>query len=124
MSQLRLGVTGAGRFCQLHAAVLSALPNVTLEPIADPCTERCHHVADRHQVARRYGLSQELFDDAELDAFVLVTPDEEHGAQRLAAVATGKPVFIEKPLASTSQQAMALQKAAAASGSLAEEGRP
>jgi predicted dehydrogenase len=122
MSQLRLGLAGAGRFGQLHAAVLSALPNVTLAAIADPCTERCHHVADRHQVARRYGSTQELFDDADLDAFVLVTPDEQHGAQGLAAVATGKPVFIEKPLASSSHQAMALQKAAAASGSLLQTG--
>ena len=122
MSQLRLGLAGAGRFGQLHAAVLSALPNVTLAAIADPCTERCQQLADRHQVAHRYGSTQELFDDADLDAFVLVTPDEQHGDQGLAAVATGKPVFIEKPLASSSQQAMALQKAAAASGSLLQTG--
>ena len=122
MSQLRLGLAGAGRFGQLHAAVLSALPNVTLAAIADPCTERCQDVANRHQVARRYGSTQELFDDAELDAFVLVTPDELHGEQGLAALATGKPVFVEKPLASSYQQAMALQAAAAASGSILQTG--
>lgn len=122
MSQLRLGLAGAGRFGQLHAAVLSVLPNVTLAAIADPCTERCQNVADRHQVARRYDSTQELFCDADLDAFVLVTPDEQHGNQGLAAVATGKPVFIEKPLASSFQQAMALKTAAAASGSLLQTG--
>ena len=95
MSQLRLGLAGVGRFGQLRAAVLSALPNVTLAAIADPCKEGCQHVADRHQVARRYGSTQELFDDADLDAFILVTSDELHGNQGLAAVAKGKPVFIE-----------------------------
>ena len=116
MSQLRLGLAGAGRFGQLHAAVLSALPNVNLAAIADPCTERCQDVANRHQVARRYGSTQELFDDAELDAFVLVTPDELHGAQGLADWGTGKPGFTEKPPDSLDQEAEARQTSPGALG--------
>ena len=122
MSSLRVGLAGVGRFGQLHAAVLSALPDVTLAAIAEPCAERCQQVADRYAVQRCYGSTRELFNDTSLDAFILVTPDELHAAQGLEAVATGKPVFIEKPLAASHQQAHALQQAAEASGSLLQTG--
>jgi len=122
MSRLRVGLAGVGRFGQLHAAVLSHLADVTLAAIAEPCAERLQQVADRYAVERRYASTQELFNDDSLDAFILVTPDELHAAQGLDAVATGKPVFIEKPLAASYQQALALQQAAEASGSLLQTG--
>ena len=119
---LRVGLAGVGRFGQLHAAVLAGLPGVCLAAMADVCPERLHQVADRFGVDDCYATVEELIADASLDAIVLVTPDEWHAQQGLQAVATGKPVFIEKPLAGSSRQAEQLQKAAAASGSLLQTG--
>lgn len=119
---LRVGLAGAGRFGALHAAVLSSLPGVCLAAIADPSAERLQGLGDRHGVSVRYGSAEQLFADASLDAFVLVTPDEQHASQGLQALATGKPVFIEKPLAASSREAMALHHAAVASGSLLQTG--
>ena len=53
---------------------------------------------------------------------MIVTPDEQHASQGLQAVATGRPVFIEKPLAASWQEAEHLRRAAAASGSLLQTG--
>ena len=119
---LRVGLVGVGRFGQLHAAVLAALPEVHLAAIAEASAERRNQVADRHAVAARYASAEELFADPSLEAFVIVTPDEQHASQGLQAVATGKPVFIEKPLAASWQEADHLQQAAAASGSLLQTG--
>jgi predicted dehydrogenase len=119
---MRIGLAGVGRFGQLHAAVLAQLPGVQLAAIADPSAERRNQVADRHGVTKRTAAAEELFSDPELDAFVIVTPDEQHGRQGLAAVATGKPVFIEKPLAASWEEARQLQRAAVASGSLLQTG--
>lgn len=119
---LRVGLVGVGRFGQLHAAVLAALPEVQLAAIADACADRRNQVGDRHAVAARYASAEELFADPSLEAFVLVTPDELHASQGLQAVATGKAVFIEKPLAASWQEAKQLQQAAAASGSLLQTG--
>ena len=119
---MRIGLAGVGRFGQLHAAVLAQLPGVQLAAIADPSAERRNQVADRHGVTKRTAAAEELFTDPELDAFVIVTPDEQHGRQGLGAVATGKPVFIEKPLAASSEEARQLQQAAAVSGSLLQTG--
>jgi predicted dehydrogenase len=119
---LRVGLIGVGRFGQLHAAVLAALPAVQLAAIADASAERRNQVGDRHAVAARYASAEELFADPSLEAFVLVTPDELHASQGLQAVATGRPVFIEKPLAASWQEAAQLRRAAAASGSLLQTG--
>lgn len=119
---VRLGLAGAGRFGQLHAAVIAAHPGACLSAIADPCVERRQELAARHGVAKQMENAEELFADPDLDAFVLVTPDELHASQGLAAVASGKPVFIEKPLATTAAEAKALQLAAKASGSLVQCG--
>lgn len=119
---LRVGLVGVGRFGQLHAAVLAALPEVHLAAIADACADRRNQVGDRHAVAARYASAEELFADPDLDAFVIVTPDEQHASQGLQAVATGKAVFIEKPLAASWQEAEQLRRAAAASGSLLQTG--
>jgi predicted dehydrogenase len=121
--RLRVGLAGAGRFAQLHAAaVFAQLPGVELAAVADICAERCNQVADRHRVPRRYSAAEELFADPDLDAFVIVTPDEQHASQGLQALATGRPVFIEKPLAASWQEAEQLRRAAAASGSLLQSG--
>jgi predicted dehydrogenase len=119
---MRIGLAGVGRFGQLHAAVLAQLPGVHLAAIADISAERRNQVADRHGVPKRTATAEELFTDPDLDAFVVVTPDEQHGSQGLLAVATGKPVFIEKPLAASSEEARQLQQAAATSGSLLQTG--
>jgi hypothetical protein len=83
---MRIGLAGVGRFGQLHAAVLAQLPGVHLAAIADISAERRNQVADRHGVPKRTATAEELFTDPDLDAFVVVTPDEQHGSQGLLAV--------------------------------------
>jgi 1,5-anhydro-D-fructose reductase (1,5-anhydro-D-mannitol-forming) len=72
-------------------------------------------VGDRHRVPRRYSAAEELFADPDLDAFVIVTPDEQHASQGLQALTTGRPVFIEKPLAASWQEAEHLRRGASGS---------
>jgi predicted dehydrogenase len=53
---------------------------------------------------------------SEIDAVVIATPPSSHGALGLAAIAAGKHVLIEKPLAVTTAQARSLVEAAEAAG--------
>ena len=119
---LRVGLAGLGRFGALHAAVLSALPEVQLAAIADPDLTLLDQIGDRYGVDRRHRDAQELIHDPDLDALVLVTPDEQHLDQALAAVRTGRPVFLEKPLAPSWVEAQQLQQVAQEHGSLLQVG--
>ena len=116
VSPLRVGLAGVGRFGQLHAAVLADLPGVELAALADADPLRLAQVADRHGVTARYGDAMELIADDSLDAVVLATPDEQHGPQARAALARGRHLFVEKPLAATWQEARELQRLAAQAG--------
>jgi UDP-N-acetylglucosamine 3-dehydrogenase len=113
---LRVGLAGVGRFGQLHAGVLANLPGVELAALADPDPIDLARVADRHGVTARYRDALELIADDRLDAVVLATPDEQHAPQARAALARGRHLFVEKPLAPCWQQARELQRLAAEAG--------
>ena len=110
---LRVGLAGLGRFGSLHAGVLSSLAGVELVALADPRADQRQALAKRHGVARCYSDAAELIADPNLDAVVLTTPDDQHLAQALQAIAAGKAVFVEKPLAPSWADAQSLRRAAA-----------
>jgi predicted dehydrogenase len=111
---LRIGLAGAGHFGQLHAAVLAQHPGVHLTAVADPSAQALERLCSRFNVQRTYGDALELIADADLDAIVIATPDEQHHHQALAALGRGRPVFVEKPLASSWAQALELERCALA----------
>jgi UDP-N-acetylglucosamine 3-dehydrogenase len=121
-SSLRVGLAGLGRFGQLHAGVLADLPGVELAALADTDPQRLAQVAERHGVTQRFSDALELIGDASLDAVVLATPDELHGPQARAALARGRHLFVEKPLAATWQEARELQQLAAQAGVMLQTG--
>lgn len=119
---LRVGLAGAGRFGQLHAAVLSGMPGVELVALADRDRQRLAAVADRHGVAKRFDDALDLITDDSIEAVVLATPDEQHPAQVRAALTQRRPVFVEKPLASGWREATELQALADRHGTLLQVG--
>jgi predicted dehydrogenase len=121
-SSLRVGLAGVGRFGQLHAGVLADLPGVELAALADADPQRLARVAERHGVTKRFSDALELIADDSLDAVVLATPDEQHGPQARAALARGRHLFVEKPLAATWQEAMDLQRLATQAGATLQTG--
>jgi len=59
---------------------------------------------------------RQLLDDPEIDAVVITTPEFLHAEQTLAAVAAGKHVLCEKPMARTLAEADAMIAAAGSAG--------
>jgi len=119
---IRVGLAGLGRFGQLHANVLASLPGVELAALADPDVTRLNRVGDHHGVANRHGDAAALIDDESLDAVVLATPDAQHGAQARAALARGRHLFVEKPLAGSWSEARTLQHLATEGGLILHTG--
>jgi predicted dehydrogenase len=108
-------VIGAGVFGGHHARKYASLPGVKLAAVLDPHEERAEALAGPAGAV--------VFD--ELDAFLgavdLVTvasPASSHARLAAAALAQGKPVYVEKPLANDAEEARALVEAAKASGAV------
>src|SRR5579864_4993689 len=97
---LRAGVVGAGVFGGHHARKYASLPGVKLAAVLDPHEERAEALAGPTGAS--------VFDelDAFLDAVDLVTiasPASSHARLALAALARGRHVYVEKPLANDAE---------------------
>ncbi|HKP78457.1 MAG TPA: Gfo/Idh/MocA family oxidoreductase [Phenylobacterium sp.] len=110
---LRGGVIGAGVFGGYHARQYARLPGVTFAGVYDIHPDRAAKVA--------MPLGGRAF--ADLDAFLagvdvvtVASPATQHAGQALAAIAAGKPVYVEKPIGIAVAEAEKLRAAAALSG--------
>jgi myo-inositol 2-dehydrogenase/D-chiro-inositol 1-dehydrogenase len=101
---MRIGLIGAGRIARMHAQNLLELRHSSLGQVFDPSADRAQELAERGG-ARIAGDVSEIIAGTGCDAIVIASPTETHIPLMLAAAKVGKPVYCEKPLAKTLDQA-------------------
>ena len=118
----RWGFLGASRIGRgaLAPAVQAARGN-TLYAIAARDLGRAEPFARDFGAARAYGSYQELLADERVDAVYNALPGDQHLPLTLAALASGKHVLCEKPLALNAGEVRQMRAASQASGKLVLE---
>ena len=111
MSAVRLGVAGLGRAFTLMLPTFRAHPRVELVAAADPRPEARARF-EREFGARTYASVRELAADDAVDAIYIATPHQDHAEHAIEALAGGKHVLVEKPMALTLEEASAMVAAA------------
>jgi predicted dehydrogenase len=115
--QVRVGVIGAGRFAeQAHIPGVQAHPDGAVVALCARNGERASAMAARLGIPRVYTDYHDLLAQADIDAVTVATPDALHMEVALAALAAGKHVFCEKPLAKDAGEARRLVMAAQHAG--------
>jgi D-xylose 1-dehydrogenase (NADP+, D-xylono-1,5-lactone-forming) len=120
--RLRFGVLGASWIAD--RAVLPAIHaagNAVATLIASRDVSRAHTMADRHGVARVATSYEELVEHAEIDAVYIGLHNSLHREWTLKALAAGKHVLCEKPLAMSAAEARVMAAASHASGRILME---
>jgi predicted dehydrogenase len=114
---LRWGVLGAADIAD-HALLpaLRASRNGRVVALASRDPRRAAAMAARHEVARVHRTYAELLQDAEVDAIYVPLPNSLHREWTLNALAAGKHVLCEKPLAINAAEATEMAAAARAAG--------
>jgi predicted dehydrogenase len=104
MSQLKVGLIGAGHFGRFHALKLAGAKRAALAGIADPDVERAK------AVAWETGTQPLALPDllAASEAVIIAAPAEFHFDLASQALRAGKHVLVEKPIAATLDQASEL----------------
>ena len=111
---VRVGAVGCGYWGPNVIRNLDAQPDFHLRWIADADPSRLRPVAARYPAAQATTRIDDLLDDPALDAIYLATPVSTHYHLAKRALQCGKHVLIEKPLATTVDQAEELAVIAAA----------
>jgi xylose dehydrogenase (NAD/NADP) len=119
---LRWGILGAAWIGDRAVIpALQAASGCELVAIAAREPERAAAMARRHGVGRVHGGYEELLDDPEVDAVYLPLANSMHREWTLRALAAGKHVLCEKPLALNEAEGEEMAAAAAAAGLLLME---
>lgn len=115
MEPVRIGVVGLGWIAQVaHLPVLQKLPDADLVAVCDRDRGKARLVAEKFGLKKVYTDVRQMFEQEPLDAVVVSTSTDAHKEVALAAIQAGKAVLIEKPIARTSTEAVAITEAAAA----------
>ncbi len=101
-SKVRIGVIGVGHLGRAHVRVLSEIDSCELVGCCDIVHEKAEKAAEEFGT-KAFDAAQELIDSC--DAVSLVVPTSEHYVCALDVLKSRKHVFIEKPIASTIEQA-------------------
>ncbi len=124
-----IGLIGSGFMGKAHALAYRSVSGVftmpaqpVLELIADATPELAARAASELGFARSTGDWRALVADPKVDVVSITTPNALHVPMALAAIAAGKHVHCEKPLAPSALQARELADKAAAAGVISQVG--
>ncbi len=113
---LRWGLLGSGwiadRFCAAVRAHTTQLPYAVWSPRPD----RAAALAQAHGIPIVHATETALLADPDVDVVYVAGPHHTHRDSALAAIAAGKPVLVEKPLALNAIEAREIAQAAEAAG--------
>lgn len=109
---IRVGLIGAGVMGADHARILATqVPGAVLQYVCDADAARCRTVATETGAVHTATDPLTVINSADVDAVLIASPDATHGPLTVAAIAAGKPVLCEKPLAPTTAECLAVMDA-------------
>ena len=108
---MRLLILGTGGMANTHATNFSAIYGVSLVGGVDVDPGRLTAFCAQHGIERQFTSLETALAWGEFDAVANVTPDRIHHPTTMQAIAAGKHVFCEKPLATDAGKATEMTEA-------------
>lgn len=104
-----VGIIGAGAMGKIHADNLRKIRGVKISAIADIDKERAIKIANGEET-KIYTDYRDLINDSHVDAIIIATPTIAKPAIVKAAASAKKPIFCEKPIALTLEDALKMKE--------------
>jgi predicted dehydrogenase len=114
MKKIGMGLIGPGFIAAHHIDAVRRLGDVDVVAIAGSSQASADKKAQEYKVERAYGDYQSLIADSEVQVIHNTTPNHLHFPVIMAALAAGKHVISDKPLAINPEQGRTLRDAAVA----------
>lgn len=102
MKQINWGFIGCGEVTEKKSGpAFNEVPGSRVVAVMSRNADKASSYAERHGIPRWYTDPQALVDDPEVNAIYIATPPSSHATYAIMSMHAGKPVYVEKPLAST-----------------------
>ena len=112
---VRWGIIGCGNVTEVKSGPgFQKAPHSRLVAVMRRDADKARDYAQRHGVPHWYDDAAVLVADPEVDAVYVATPPSTHKLYALMAIAAGKPVYVEKPMAMDAGECTAIIDAARA----------
>jgi predicted dehydrogenase len=100
MNEIKWGIIGCGDVTEVKSGpAFNKIPNSSLVAVMRRDAVKAEDYAKRHHVPKWYNDASQLINDPEVNAIYIATPPLQHEAYTIQALAAGKPVYVEKPMA-------------------------
>ncbi len=96
----------------LHARAFSQLPDARVVAICDPALEKAPEIPHLSRPVDFYRDHRKLLEREDIDAVVIATPENLHREVVVDASSMGKHILLEKPIATTTEDARQIIEAA------------
>ncbi|GAB5522120.1 MAG: Gfo/Idh/MocA family oxidoreductase [Rhodothermales bacterium] len=117
MKTIHWGIIGCGDVTEVKSGpALQKIPHSTIAAVMRRSGDKARDYAERHGVSRWYDDADALLHDNTVNAIYIATPPESHARYTIAALEMGKPVYVEKPMARTYAECLAMNAAAERTG--------
>ncbi len=109
MQTIRWGIIGCGDVTEVKSGpAFQQAENSELVAVMRRSEQKVRDYAQRHNIPRWYTHAEKLIHDPEVDAVYIATPPESHMLYTLQVARAGKPVYVEKPMARSHSECMAM----------------
>src|SRR3989338_75860 len=112
MEKLKVAVIGAGSMGKNHARIYSEMKDVSLIAVCDSNKEFAKEIADKYK-AKPYSEYKEMLKNEKIDAASICVPTKLHKDVALEVIKNKIHVLVEKPIATTTEEAKSIIDSAA-----------
>ena len=105
---VRIALVGLGRWANAHAAAARRSAAIEIAACFTRTADRRRAFAGEHDIPWPAPSYDAILDNPDVDAVVLSTPNDVHVEMSLAALASGKAVLVDKPVAIDVSEGLAL----------------
>jgi predicted dehydrogenase len=117
MESIKWGMIGCGDVTEKKSAPsFNKINGSSLHGVTSRSKARASAYAERHHVPKVYDSAAELVKDPEISAVYIATPPSSHAEYAIMAMRTGKPVYVEKPMAPDYQGCLEMNQVSAETG--------
>ncbi len=109
MKEVNWGIIGCGDVTEVKSGpAFNKVENSNLVAVMRRTAEKAEDYAKRHKVPKWYDNADDLINDPDINAVYIATPPSSHAEYTIKVAEAGKPVYVEKPMAASKNECLAM----------------